>query len=289
MSSTMQRLLEGWIGPSPQQQMAQRQIPHVRGGCLNVHGPLGDVVQAHAQARTQHMSPDTTPIGQTGARNLLDLTGQSVAQSMPHLLAAQESSDPRDDFVTSVTTPLPPAAVQDSVEAGSGLHVDDDTVMVNSPGHAYAPQVSNSQTQPQPQGSPNPLHADRQAAAPYEAPQSLAARDMPTQTRPSPSTQRLTRSQSQLAADAPAQQQAQGPVIGHGPMGPIYLHGNSPRRRRSQFSVDEDTTSVAPSQQDSQSRSGTRPRPSRNRGRRASAEGEARQPRQETDDLFLLG
>lgn len=273
----MQRLLEGWLGPCPQQQMPQHPIPHVGGGYLNVHGPIGDVVQAHAQAQTQHMSPDTTRIGQGGARNLSDLTGQRVTEPMPHLLAAQESSDSRDSFVTSATSPLPPAAVQDTVEADSGLHVDDNAVVVDSQGRPYALQVSDSPTQPQRQQCPKLLHADRQATAAYEASQLLAIRDVPTQTRSSPSTQRLTRSQSLFAADAPAQQQAQGPVIGHGPMGPVYLNGNSPRRRRSQFGVHEDTTSVAPGQGDSQSRSRTTRRSSRKRGRRASAEGDARQ------------
>lgn len=287
MSFTMQRYLEGWIGPSTQQQMLQRQAPSVRGGYVNVHGQIGDAVQAYAQGQAQQMAWEPTTRGQTGARNLPHLTNQSLAQPMPQLTSAQMSSDLKTSLVTSSIIPSPLVAVQNTVNAGSGLYLDDAVVVASTQGPPNAPQTTGSQTQPQPRQYPNLLHPDRQATAQYQAQQPLPARDTPRQARSSGSPQHLTRGQSQLVANACAQHQSQGPVIGHGPMGPVYLNGHSPRRRRSQFSDHEDTTSEAEGQEHSQSPSRTMPRSIRKRGRPTNVEREARQMQREADDRFL--
>jgi len=254
---------------------------------VNVHGQIGGVVQANAQGQAQQMAWEPTTRGQTGARNLPHLTNQSLARPMPQLNSAQMSSDLRTTLVTNTIKPSPLVAVQNTVDAGSGLHLDDGTVVASTQGFPNAPQVSGSQTQPHPQHNPHLLHPERQAAAHHEAQQPLSARDTPRQARSSRSPRHLTRSQSQWVANASAQHQSQGPVIGHGPMGPVYLNGHSPSGRRSQFSVREDTTSEAEGQEPSQSPSRTMPGSTRKRGRPTNAEREARQTQQETDGLFL--
>lgn len=265
----MQRYLEGWTGPPPQQHATQPQASFVRAGHVNMNSSSQNVTQpqsrarqialetmtrqAQAQLRSQQITLENMTRGQTGARRSPHMVNNFVGQQLSPMI------------------PVPSLQVLQGHTASAMTDVVGDTPQtgLNDLAHAH-------HEHPMTGGDTAVLNS------------SLPPRQMVSQQSP----HHLTRSQSQLSTDLASQQHSQGPMIGHGPQGPVYLNrstaASSPRRPRSQVSAREDTTSASEDQEYMPSQTQTTPRSTKKRGRPTNAERQAkRQTRQRGDSPYL--
>ncbi|KAK5942590.1 hypothetical protein PMZ80_005155 [Knufia obscura] len=242
----MQRFMQSWTGPPPRQQVQQHRTLSPQGGYVNMTGQTGYPVEAHRQAQiqAQQMALKTMTRGQTGARKSPHLTNQNMPQTMsqmPQMPPQQFPTGHRMNVLTGATTLSPQLDVQNLADAGSGMDVDSDTIVVDTPAHPRTPYVNGNNYQAHAQQIPNlaPIDVQAQHTSPSRMTRSHTTASLPQQD---PQINAQPQPHPQLTTEPTAQHDSKGPIIGHGPNGPIHLHGpvSSPRRRQSQFSVHED-------------------------------------------------
>ena len=273
---TMQRYLEGWTGPPPQQRATQPQASFVRAGHVNLNSSSQNVTQpqsraqqialetmtrqAQAQLRSQQITLENMTRGQTGARRSPHMVNKSVSQQLSPI----------------IPVPVPPLQVLQGHTASVMTDVAGDMPQTGLNGLANTYHEL-------------PMNGRDMAVLNSSLP---PGQMVPTEMVSQESPHHMTRSQSQLSTDLASQQHSQGPVIGHGPQGPVYLNrstaAGSPRRRRSQVTAREDTTSTSEDQEYIPSQTQTTPRSTKKRGRPTNAERQARrQTRQRGDSPYL--
>jgi len=254
MSFAMQRFMQSWTGQPPQQRASHHQAPPVQAGYVTPYDQPGYSTQAQCQAQqqAQQMATERMTRGQTGARCSPHPTNQRLPQSVlqvPQMSSQQFSSGLRTSVPTGATTPPPQLGTRDPADGRSPSGIDDDTIVVNASEPSRTLQMNGSHMQSPPQQTPNLAQMNRQTqhVSPVRVTRSHTAAS-PPQQQPVTTSQSQSLSPSHPTAEFTAQNNFKGPIIGHGPNGPIYLHGpstSSPRRRQPQFSLHEDESEAS--------------------------------------------